>query len=61
MIVYVSFEVRLHELALGTAEQIEELRQKLDTVVRDQLYPSSVMLGNTDVEVSVIEHAGTPD
>ena len=62
-IVYVSFSVDLHRLNLKSESEVEELRKRLDAVVREQIHPTGLsnLEFDSDVEVELLEFAGNPE
>ncbi len=55
MIPYVNFSVEMHGLSLKDDSEVENLRIKLDKIIRENMPPARF---DSDLEVDVIEHAG---
>jgi hypothetical protein len=61
MIVYARFSVSLHGMSLRTEAELEQLRQRMDELVRQHVHPSGGSnIFDSDVEVEIEEHAGQP-
>lgn len=63
MFVYASFSVDLHRLQLKDEAELEQLRVRLDEVVREYVHPAGLsnLEFDSDVRVEVLETAGSPD
>lgn len=60
-IVYVGFDVAVHGLDLASESDMEALRKRIKDAVEMQHPKGYSNLFESDVEVEITEHAGTPN